>query len=173
MIKALLSHRRIITENSAFARKLTKLFGKRLADGRVQLSLIEALYLQERGKLTVITMAGKKCSFDALTKLAKRGMSDFWTSYVVFRDLNDQGYIVKTGLKFGADFRVYTHVKKHAQWIVLPVHERQQISWKEFSAQNRVAHSVNKHLLLAVVDDDEDVSFWDVAWVRRRNLSVR
>jgi tRNA-intron endonuclease len=173
MIKALLKHGRVITENSMAARQLVKRFGKRLPDGRVQLSLIEALYLQEQGVLHVITQKNKRCSFEALAKLAKRGAKDFWISYVVFRDLNNQGYIVKTGLKFGADFRVYTNVKKHAQWIVIPVHERQQVVWKEFSAKNRVAHSVNKHVLIAVVDDDEDVSYWDVVWVHRRNPSMR
>ncbi|MBI4151259.1 tRNA-intron lyase [Candidatus Woesearchaeota archaeon] len=173
MIKALLAHGRVATENSMAARSFVKHFGKRLDDGRVQLSLIEALYLQEKGALQVITPTNKNCSLDALLRLAKRGARDFWTSYVVFRDLNDQGYIVKTGLKFGADFRVYTSVKKHAQWIVIPVHERQQLIWKDFASKNRVAHSVNKRVLIAVVDDDEDVSYWDVAWVRRRNPSMR
>ena len=45
-----------------------------------------------------------------------------------FKDLRKKGYIVKTALKFGADFRVYEKGVKpgedHAKWVVFPVHER-------------------------------------------------
>ncbi len=170
MVKAFVEQRRVITENSATARILQKKeFGNPLANGSVSLSLIEALYLLETKKLSVVDVRNKPVSFKSLLALAKKGTRDFWTSYVVYRDLRNQGYIVKTGLKFGADFRVYTPSNNtHAKWTVYPVHERQQLNWREFAAKNRVAHSVKKHLLLAVVDDDEDVSYWDVAWLPPR-----
>ena len=77
---------------------------------------------------------------------------------------------MKTALKFGADFRVYDRGVKpgedHAKWIVFPVYETDVMTWYEFSAKNRVAHSTKKRLLLAVVDQEGDVSYWETRWIR-------
>jgi tRNA splicing endonuclease len=40
------------------------------------------------------------------------------------------------------------------------------MTWHEFSAKNRVAHSTKKHLMIGVVDDEGDVSYWEVRWLR-------
>ncbi|MBI1969933.1 tRNA-intron lyase, partial [Candidatus Woesearchaeota archaeon] len=54
----------------------------------------------------------------------------------------------------------------HARWVVFPVHEGSTFSWHEFAAKNRVAHSTKKRLLIAVVDDEGDCSYWEVRWMR-------
>ena len=88
----------------------------------------------------------------------------------MFKDIRDRGYIVKTALKFGADFRIYDRGVKpgedHAKWIVYPVHETEHLTWYEFAAKNRVAHSTKKRLLIAVVDDEDSVSYWEARWLR-------
>ena len=95
---------------------------------------------------------------------------NFWIRYCVFKDIRNRGYIIKTALKFGADFRVYDRGVKpgedHAKWIIYPVHEASTMTWYEFSAKNRVAHSTRKRLLLAVVDDEGDCTYYEVAWKR-------
>ena len=76
----------------------------------------------------------------------------------------------KGGLKFGADFRVYERGVKpgedHAKWVVFPVKESSTLTWHEFSAKNRVAHSTKKRLLIGCVDDEGDVTYWEARWVR-------
>ena len=103
-------------------------------------------------------------------KKAQRKDKRFWIRYAVFKDLRERGYIIKTALKFGADFRVYPRGVKpgedHAKWIVYPVHESEAMTWYEFSAKNRVAHSTKKNLMMGVVDDEGDVSYWEVGWVK-------
>ena len=86
------------------------------------------------------------------------------------RDRGSRGYIVKTALKFGADFRVYDRGVKpgedHARWVVYPVHEGSVLTWYEFAAKNRVAHSTKKRLMLGIVDDEGDVTYYEVRWMR-------
>ena len=81
-----------------------------------------------------------------------------------------QKYIVKTALKFGADFRIYDRGVKpgedHAKWVVFPVHEGETLTWYEFAAKNRVAHSTKKRLLIGIVDDESDVTYYEIKWVR-------
>ena len=90
--------------------------------------------------------------------------------YSIFKDLRERGYIVKTALKFGADFRVYDKGarpgKKHAKWIVFAEHESKRLTWHEFSAKNRVAHSTRKNLLLAILDEEGDITYYEVKWIR-------
>jgi tRNA-intron endonuclease len=54
----------------------------------------------------------------------------------------------------------------HAKWVVFPVHETATMTWYEFSAKNRVAHSTKKRLLLGIVDDEQDVTYYEVRWLR-------
>jgi tRNA-intron endonuclease len=99
-------------------------------------------------------------------KLEKR----FKLTYAAYKDLRDRGYVVKTALKFGADFRVYDRGVKpgddHAKWVVFTVHEGDTMTWHDFAAKNRVAHSTKKRLLIAVVDDEGDVTYYEINWTK-------
>lgn len=171
-IKAVLGRERAVTENSDAARELynQSRFGSMLENGRVQLSLLEGLYLLEAGKLGVKDASGKKVDFDAFLKKAQKVEPKFLIRYLVFKDMRSRGYIVKTALKFGADFRVYDRGIKpgedHAKWVIYPVHEGETLTWYEFAAKNRVAHSTKKRLLLAIVDDELDTTFYECRWLR-------
>lgn len=133
-------------------------------------SLVEAMYLLEKKKINITDDKGKKVNIESFNKKARKIEPNFGVRYSVFKDLRNRGYIVKTALKFGADFRVYDRGVKpgddHAKWIVYPVHETEVMSMYEFSAKNRVAHSTRKNLLLAVVDAETDVTYYTVTWIK-------
>jgi len=172
LIKTTFAKERILTENSDEARDLynQSRYGSLLEDGKVQLSLLESLYLLEKKKIEIVDGRKKKLSFDDFLKKAQKLEPNFWVRYCVFKDIRNRGYIIKTALKFGADFRVYDRGVKpgedHARWVVYPVHEGSTLTWYEFAAKNRVAHSTKKRLLIAVADDEGDVSFWESRWLR-------
>ncbi len=169
-VKAILSDEQVLTEESDAARDLyaQSRFGD-LDKGRVQLSLFEALYLLEKGKLKLTTASGRTYTVEGFIRKVKR-QQGFWTKYLVFRDMRDRGYIVKTALKFGADFRVYDRGIKpgedHAKWVLFPIHESNILTWHDFAAKNRVAHSTKKRLLIGIVDEEGDVTYYEVAWKR-------
>ena len=169
--EALLQREIVIAESNNLTRELydKTRYGELNENKKFQYSLIEGLYLLERGKFK-IKDGKKELSFDDYLKRARKIDPNFWVRYVVFKDLRKRGYIVKTALKFGADFRVYDRGVKpgedHAKWIVFPVHEGETLTWYEFAAKNRVAHSTKKNLLLAIVDAEGDVTFYQVEWIR-------
>ena len=162
----------VLTESNDIARELydKSVFGTLLKNGQLQLSFIEALYLYEHEKITIYKSKDKPYEFDAFKKKAKRFEKNILTRYAVYKDLRDKGYVVKTALKFGADFRVYDKGIKpgedHAKWVVYPVPEGKEFSWQEFSAKNRVAHSTRKRLLIGVVDEEDDVTYYEVNWLK-------
>lgn len=170
-IKAIFTRERILAEDTNAARELynSSRFGEP-KEGKLQYVLVEGLFLLEKGKMDVYDYKKNKLKVEQFIRKAQKIEPNFWVRYVVYRDLRSRGYIVKTALKFGADFRVYDRGIKpgedHAKWVVFPAHESSGLTWYEFSAKNRVAHSTRKRLLLAVVDDENDVSYWESKWIK-------
>lgn len=160
----------IVSSNASEAHSLHKksAFGEPKGD-KIHYTLSEALYLVEKGKLEILSRGKKIPKKDVLSKF-KRLDKKIQLKYPVFEDLRDRGYIVKTALKFGADFRVYEKGKRpgkaHAKWVVFADHETKSLSWNEFSSKNRIAHSTKKKLLLAIVDEESSVSYYEVSWIR-------
>lgn len=138
---------------------------------KIHYTLSEALYLVEKNKIEVFHKK-KLLNFSELLVLLKKVDSRIQIKYPIFKDLRDKGYIVKTALKFGADFRVYPKGVKvgqkdeHSRWVVFCEYESKKFSWHEFSAKNRVAHSTKKKLLIAILDEEGDVSYYEVGWIR-------
>lgn len=171
-VRAIFAKERILTEASDEARELynQSRYGDLLEDGKVQLSLLEAFYLLEKKRIFVLDSRNKEIEGEKFIKKAQKVEPNFWIRYCVFRDIRNRGYIIKTALKFGADFRVYDRGVKpgedHAKWIVYPVHEGSTLTWYEFAAKNRVAHSTKKRLMIGIVDDEGDVTYYVVKWIR-------
>ncbi|MCK5854242.1 MAG: tRNA-intron lyase [Sulfurovaceae bacterium] len=171
-IKATLNEGRILTENSDEAKNLNdkNSFGTLMKNGRLHLSFLESAYLIEKGTLEVLDGRGKEIEFDKFVKKARKTEPNFWVRYCVFQDIRNRGYIIKTALKFGADFRVYERGVKpgedHAKWVVYAVNEGSIMTWYEFAAKNRVAHSTKKKLMIGIVDDERDVTYYEVKWTR-------
>jgi len=171
-VKAYFSKERVLTESSDNGREFynQSRYGELLEDGRVQLSLIEALYLLEKKRLIAYDSRNKIIDFQSFLKKAQKVEPNFWIRYCVYRDIRNRGYIIKTALKFGADFRIYDRGVKpgedHARWVVFPVHEGSTLTWYEFAAKNRVAHSTKKRLLIGIVDAENDVTYYEIKWLR-------
>ena len=160
----------IIFSNTSEAHTLYKksCFGK-LVREKIQYSLSEVLFLVEKKKMELYS-GNKKILENELLKKFRKIDKKVQIKYPVFKDLREKGYVVKTALKFGAEFRVYDKGerpgKKHAKWIVFTDYESKKLTWHEFSAKNRVAHSTKKKLLLAIVDEEGDISYYEIRWLK-------
>jgi tRNA-intron endonuclease, archaea type len=141
-------------------------YGKLTEEG-LQLSLIEALFLMEKEKITV-TKNGAKLSLNNMLEMVQK--EGLFTKYIVFKDLRNRGYIIKTGFKYGSEFRLYERGKSpgdgHSDYLVKVASEEDQIPLSNLSSYVRVAHGVNKYLLLAVVDSENDITYYNVEWTR-------
>ena len=156
-----------ITSNDSEAHNLHKKsgFGTK-SNQKILYSKTEALYLVEKNKLEVQDFRSKKLSKKTLLKKFSRANKNFQQKYTVFKDLTKSGYLVKTGLKFGSDFRIYKKTQKHSLWICYVISESQKISPQDFAAKNRVAHSSKKNLLLAVVDNENSPTYYEISWTK-------
>jgi tRNA-intron endonuclease len=169
IIATLISEKIFSNTKEAYSLFESQRFGERTGE-KIFYTLQETLFLVENKKMEVIDSKDRKISERDLMKKFEKIDKKFKTKFFVFRDLRQKGLIVKTALKFGAEYRVYEKGKEigenHARWILFPVSENQTMTWQDFSAKNRIAHSTNKKLLIAVVDEENSVSYYEVNWLK-------
>ena len=169
MITAHFSGEKIVSSSSdAFSLYEKSLLGEKKS-GRIEYSSVEGLYLVSSGRMEII-VGGKVFGEDALIRKLRKKDKKIEVKFDVFSDLRRKGYIVKTALKFGAEFRVYDKGvkpgKEHAKWILYTVRENEQLTWHDFAAKNRIAHSTKKNLLIGIVDEEGGIVYYEVAWVK-------
>jgi len=130
---------------------------------RLVLSLIEALYLSDTDKLEVMK-GKKKLSDEDLIKEGTKAEKEFYNKYLVYKDLRERGLLVRTGLKFGTDFRIYERGKKlgssHSKTLVHVVPEEYKCSFPELARSIRLATNVNKKMIYAIVDEEADITYY-------------
>jgi len=119
----------------------------------LELSLLEALYLCEKGVLELIK-DNKVITCEELSVYASMLSPLFNEHYIVYKDLRERGYIVRSGMKFGADFAIYEKGPgyEHAPYLVTVMRLTDYIDPIEIVSAGRVSHSVRKRLIVALVD---------------------
>lgn len=156
-------------------------YGKPLPEekpDRIELDIIEATYLLEKEKIKVFTKKDgkkKKIKFEDLMEIGSKLVNEFHSQFIVFHDLRERGYLVKTGYKFGAHFRLYERGVKlkhgpkapheHTKAIVHAVSEESAFSLPEMSRAVRLAHNIRATMWWAVVDREGDVTYYQLARV--------
>ncbi|MEN2999844.1 MAG: tRNA-intron lyase, partial [Acidilobaceae archaeon] len=131
----------------------------------LRLSLPEALYLAERGELEVLDERGE-VSVERLRELvfsSRRGAA----VYAVYKDLRSSGLVVRSGLKFGADFTVYQLGPglEHAPYIVHVYEEGERVDPADIVRASRVGHSVRKSFVMAFPRQGR-TEYLALRWVR-------
>ena len=166
MYSILLNDRVIVKDENAHNLYNKRYYGN-LTDSGLELSFIEALFLLTKNKIEIYE-DDKLISKEDLTEIIRQ--KHIFSHYLVYKDLRIRGYIIKTGFKYGSDFRIYERGHApgdgHSNFLVKILSEEQEIKVRDFSSYVRVAHGVRKTLLLAVVDDEYDITYYDIEWTK-------
>jgi tRNA-intron endonuclease len=133
----------------------------------LELSLLDALYLVEKGKLEVEDASGSKVSPETLRQLGRETYENFDEVYAVYRDLRDKGLVVKSGMKFGATFVVYRLGPglEHAPFLVHVLPYNSKLDPIEIVRAGRLSHSVRKRFVIAFVDEAGRVGYLQFKWL--------
>lgn len=133
---------RVLTTNTEIFRKY--FYGSE-RNNVVTLSLVEAVYLAEKGYLQLDE------SLDRITGKAKELEKNFERKYEVYRDLKERKFVVKTGFKFGSDFRIYEKVESlsdlpHSKYLIKIVDDA-PFNPSQVAGMVRLAQNVRKKML--------------------------
>ncbi len=177
MLEGVLLGIRVVVFDTTQARNIYKLgyYGKPLGipkpkdtefNAPLELGLIEAVYLVENKLLDVYSTKGEKIDLEYLKEYALSVIPRFSELYLVYRDLRNKGYIVRSGLKYGSDFVVYEKGPglEHAPYLVHVVKAYDQIDPLEIVRAGRLGHSVRKDFILALVYPGNKISYLLFEW---------
>jgi tRNA-intron endonuclease len=161
----LLGDKAIVSDSTLKGLLVEKGFGEGKGSGLI-LDLFEAIYLAENDKIEVIDHKGKALSPKKLCSAAAEKDKSFYSKYTVYCDLKEKGYCVKTGLKFGFDFRVYPKGKKmgesHTQYVIHIATESEKLSLPSISRMTRLSGNLHTTALIAVVDREDSVNYYSI-----------
>ena len=139
-------------------------YGVPQSGGSLKLSLMEATYLVDSGRLEVKSR-GRVLGAGDLLRFAHKASEGFEIKYLVYRELRQRGYVVKLG-QSPLDFRVFprgsTPNKTASRWWVAAISERSTFDLGDLLDNLDRATELRKKLLLAVVDEESDVTYYEV-----------
>jgi len=158
-------HMLTTTSPEAFTLQAKSWIGEK-QNGKIVYMPVEAMFLIETKKAVLVKT--KEIPFERALQQIQRYDKNTSITYPVYYDLKKKGHIVKAALKFGGDFRVYqkgtTPETAHAHWIVHATASTTKIEWGSIVAKLRVSHTTKKAILLAIVDKDLSVSYYEMNW---------
>lgn len=134
---------------------------------KLLLSPEEALYLVEKKiDVEVKSESGRKVGESWLRRYFTKLDKDFPRKYLVYRDMRNRGFCIKTGFKFGSHFRIYSRGDKpgkgHAIWLIHCVPEEYVAEFPRISRAVRLAQNVRKKMIYAVVDKEGDITYYKI-----------
>lgn len=167
---AVLLGKTVLEENQARrSRLLQRGFGEKRHAGLV-LDLFEAVHLVRGKKISVEGKKGKNVGERELLGLGAKYERNFLEKLCVYEDMRMAGRVIKTGFKFGFDFRVYPQGKKpgegHSEFVVSVAGQGKSFSATEIARMTRMAAGLKAKLLLAIVDSEHEVSYYEVLRAR-------
>ena len=158
----MLDKRVLLTEG--YSELVQRGYGEKRSGGLV-LSLYEAAYLLEKGKIKV-AKDGKELTLEEFFREAEREEPEFFIRYAVFKDIRERGYVIKTGFKFGTHFRVYPRGKKpgeaHTEFTVQAIPEEKRLEITDISRMVRLARAIRTRLVLGIVDSENEIVYYEV-----------
>jgi tRNA-intron endonuclease len=150
-------------ELKGYGRRVEKGSGRREREEMVSLSIEEAAYLLETEKLELKTEQGAAMMPEAFFTHALTIHPNFVARYIVYKDLRERGYVVQPGV---TDFLLYPRGtkqgEKSARYFIRIVSERDSLSMKELVELLKLAQNMRKEAIIAVVDDDSAITYYEV-----------
>ncbi len=136
-------------------------------DRPLELSILETCYLMELGVLN-LHEGNRLVSLDELKELGRKLMSDFDMLYSTYKELRNAGFVVRSALKYGADFAIYRRRPglEHAPYLVKVLRYGQKIDPGDLIGWGRLSHSVRKELLLAVTYPSGARTYITFKWLK-------
>ena len=161
-MKGILKGDKVVLSHEATEELYNNLYYGRLKDDTLELALVEAAYLLDREKITV-EVDGIERSFRDFFIAASHLQEYFELKYIVYRDLRERGYYVQPSV---TDFRVYPRGGKPSvsasKYFVHVVTERKPMPMQQLLANLHAAVNVRKEMVLAIVDEESDITYYGV-----------
>jgi len=143
----------LIKDNNLRSQFSQKGFGYK-SELNYYIDLFETHYLLEMKKIKIKGITIKK-----LKDICLKEIKNFENKYLVFKEFAEKGYIVKDGLLFGFDFRIYKRSKehRHTEFVVDVEESHTEISASKIIKSERLANTINAKYIMVIVDKEKKI----------------
>ncbi|MDG6220211.1 MAG: tRNA-intron lyase [Candidatus Thermoplasmatota archaeon] len=166
LIKAIVGEKTALVEDPASGSQIYNkgYFGSPQSGGSVTLDPLEAVYLMESGKVR-LTRGGRDMSKPEAMSWGMGAMDGFEIKYLVFREMRQRGYVVKSHSPIS--FRVFPRGgvpgKNPSKYWLEAWSERKPVQLSQLRSMCASAKSVAKKLVVGVVDEEGDVTYYAIS----------
>jgi tRNA-intron endonuclease len=143
-------------------------FGYWGVDDELHLAPEEIMILLDRGRIEVKSSeTQEKLLSEELVSHFSTINTNFWSRYLVYKDLRNRGYVVSIGTRITAPFRIYSRGGKPGEsvskTIIYPIPEGEDLDLDLLDQIVKQAKIDRKKLLLSVVDRLGDVTYYQAS----------
>jgi len=136
-----------------------------VGDGGLALDRYESVYLLEMGRLAARDPSGRAVDWSEMFRRATKHEPGFGVRYLVYRDLRQRGYVVRSSpppVAFAVLPRGGVLHKTPSRFWVEAYSEREPFDLARLFELAERAQGAKKNLLLALVDEESDLTFYRV-----------
>lgn len=155
----------VVTDPSEAGTVYGRGFFGTVGDGGLALDRYESVYLLEMGRLEVRDPSTRGVAWSELFRRATRHEPGFGVRYLVYRDLRQRGYVVRSSpppIAFAVLPRGGVLHKTPSRFWVEAYSEREPFDLARLFDLAEKAQGAKKTLLLALVDEESDLTFYRV-----------
>jgi tRNA-intron endonuclease len=143
-------------------------FGYWGVDDLLHLAPEEIMILLDRGRIEVKSSETQELLLsEELVSHFSAENRNFWSRYLVYKDLRNRGYVVSIGTRITAPFRIYSRGGKPGEsvskTIIYPIPEGEDLDLDLLDQIVKQAKIDRKKLLLSVVDRLGDVTYYQAS----------
>ncbi|MDD3178027.1 MAG: tRNA-intron lyase [Candidatus ainarchaeum sp.] len=146
-----------IKNNNLKSQLIQKNYGIKEDNLILKLDLFETMYLFEKNKIKIKNIS----NISELEKYCLKKIKNFKDKYLVFKDFRNNGYIIKDGLKFGFDFKIYENEKSkkhnHTKYVV-DVKRSHKDQMSKIIKSERLANSIKTKYIVAIIDLENKIT---------------
>jgi tRNA-intron endonuclease len=143
-------------------------FGQWEDEESLSLEPEEILLLIDRGRIEVFSKShNQKLTSKELVSHFTQYNPNFWSRYLVYKDLRNRGYVVSIGTRITAPFRIYSRGGKPGESVskkvIYPIPEGEAVDLDLLDQIVKQAKIDRKELLLSVIDRLGDVTYYQAS----------
>lgn len=164
----LVDNKILITKSKQVGRLFNKShFGKPLKGNKLNLNLLEGVFLLGEGKLRIFSKR-KEIFFEQLFEKASIDIPHFEQKYIVFRDLRKRGLFAQLNFESG-DYEIVVTSKqsenksKNRLSHIYTYSERDRIKITQLADYLKIFEKHEIDLWIAIVDEEGDITYYDIS----------
>lgn len=160
----------VINDSVAISNLYNMGYFGRIKNNKLYIKFVEAAYLLYKNKIEIIEKNDNCFSFENFFLYCSKNENYFELKYIVYKDLKERGYYIQSNIDY---FRLYQRgshpLKSKSKYFIFVQSEREDLKLEILIDRLILAINVHKDLILAIVDEESDITYYKIKLINLSN----